>query len=298
CGVAAAGARSAGDLARARELLERGLALIAGPGTADPVVEGYLGNLLAEVCLFEGRLDEAEAIVHRIRALRPPVPDARIASALLPLIALYRGDADGAEARARELLARAERDDLEVLRPWAVYVTGEVLLDRDPARAAGHLREALAAARGNGDRYLVGVALTTAASLHTRHGDPGEAVPLFEEAVRHWHELGNWTHQWTTLRNVADLLLHLGRAEAAAVLHGAFAAREATVPSFGADAERVRAATGTLRAALGEEGFGELGDRGGRLADGEVVAAALGFLADARPGPAVVDLREPARHRT
>ena len=75
-GVAAAGARFAGNLDRGRNLASAGLAIVA-----DPATEGYLCYLLAEVALFSGQLEEAQALSHHVLALQPAVPVA-------PLIAL------------------------------------------------------------------------------------------------------------------------------------------------------------------------------------------------------------------
>ncbi|NAZ84781.1 hypothetical protein GTR00_01360 [Kineococcus sp. T90] len=278
-GVAGSGARFAGDLVRARALAEAGLAVVDDAG-----VEAQLHHLLSEVALFEGRLDDAEEAVRHVQALHPAVPEARIVAVLLPLTALYRGEQERAELCARELLADCERFGEPALLAWATYVAGEVLLDADPDRAARYLRTAIDASRVHEDRYLTGVALTSAASLHSRHGDPAEAVHLFREVVEHWSRLGDWTHQWTALRNVVDLLLRLDRPGDAALVHGALTARQATAPTYGADAERMRRAGQVLTARLGPGRLAELHARGGRLGDAEVVATVAGFLTGAGSG--------------
>ena len=79
-GVAAAGARFAGDLDRGRALAEEGLAV-----AEDPAAEGYLRYLLSEISLFQGRIDEAGSLIAQVAALRPAVPVARMAELIGPL---------------------------------------------------------------------------------------------------------------------------------------------------------------------------------------------------------------------
>jgi hypothetical protein len=167
------------------------------------------------------------------------MPLARMVELIRPLPAAYRGDVETAVRAAEELQAAARRRRDDVLMGWTTYVLGEVLLDVEPERAMSLFRDARDEALRLGDRYLAGVSLVAAAALHSRHGDPATAVPLFRDVVEHWRDVGDWVHQWTTLRNVVDLLVRLGRNEEAAVLHGALTARADVAPVFGGDAERM-----------------------------------------------------------
>jgi hypothetical protein len=279
-GVAAAGARFAGDLDRGRALAEAGLAVVQ-----DPATEGYLRYLLTEISLFQGRIEEAGGLIAQVTALRPTVPVAGMAALIGPLLCIHRGDVAAAVDRARAQVRRAERDGEEVTSAWATYMYGETLIDVDPTHATDLLLEALAAGRRTGDRYLTGVALTSAASVRTRHGDPRDAVPLFRDVLEHWRQLGDWTHQWTAMRNVVDLLVRTGRYREAAALHGALAARAGAVPTFGADAARMEQALGVLETRLGRDKVADLRLSGGRLGDDEVVARAMSFLT----GPGTAD---------
>ena len=189
--------------------------------------------------------------------------------------------------RARAQVLQAERHGEEVTSAWSTYIYGETLIDVDPAHATELLLDALAAGRRTGDRYLTGVALTSAASVRTRHGDPRDAVPLFCDVLEHWRQLGDWTHQWTVLRNLVDLLVRTGRHREAAVLHGALTARAGAVPTFGADAVRMEQALDVLETRLGRDTVATLRSRGGRLRDDEVVATAMSFLTG--PGPSEDD---------
>jgi hypothetical protein len=52
-------------------------------------------------------------------------------------------------------------------------------------------------------------------------GRAAEALVGYREVVDYFARTGNWTHQWTTLRNLADLLRRLGDEHTAAQLDAA-----------------------------------------------------------------------------
>jgi hypothetical protein len=240
----------------------------------------YLRVVLGEVALFEGRLADVERLHAEVVALGSAGElgvAGWLAELVTPLVTAYRGDADGASRQAAELEEWAVRLGSGPLRAWVLYTRGEVLLDTDPDASLELFDAALALAREQGDRYVAGVALVSIASLRGRHGDPRVAVPLFREVVDHWASVGDWTHQWTTLRSVVDLLLRFERHEDAAVLVGALRSRTRAAPVFGADAERLAAAEERLINELGEDAVAGLRGRGARLTDDGVVA----FVGDA-----------------
>ena len=281
-GVAAAGARFAGDLHRARQLLESGLGL-----AESPAVEAYLSYVQAEVALFEGRLSEVDTLVTKISQQPRPRGLAQMMELISPLATAYRGDIGAAVERAETLYANAQTGDRRVLLGWTTYVLAEVLIDVDPVRSQKLLLDALAEGRRTGDRYLTGVASVAAAAGNSRYGDPASAASLFLDVIQHWSELGDWLHQWTTLRNVVNLLVRLGRDQEAATLHGALTARANLPPLFGDDAQRMAEARVLLEGRLGREDFAELSRRGERLSDTDVVTLARTILSDrsaAAPG--------------
>jgi hypothetical protein len=96
--------------------------------------------------------------------------------------------------------------------------------------------------------------------------------------IEHWHQAGNWTQQWTTLRNVIDLLVRLHRDHYAAVLHGAVTSRTNAAPVFGADAERLERARLVLTERLGQDAFASTTALGAALHDEEVVTRACAAL--------------------
>ena len=275
--VAAAGARFTGDLQHATDLAERGLQL-----AGDPTSTAYLHVVLGEVALFEGRLDDAEQRRAEVTAL---AGTSNLGAVLLlselvePLVAAYRGDEEGASRVAEGIEERAAKLGAGPIEAWARYLRAEALLDSDPELAADLLDGAMELAQAQGDRYANGVAMVSAASVRGRHGDPHLAVPLFRDVIDHWSSVGDWTHQWTSLRGVVDVLLRLGRHEDAAVLRGGLVDRALAAPIYGPDAERMAAAETLLLDRLGDELFTELSQRGARMADDALVSFARTALA-------------------
>jgi len=125
------------------------------------------------------------------------------------LAAVYSGDVD----LARRSLAEADTWAAAVGSPSEAalcrYNWGE-LLGPDPT-AVRQYEEAISLASAVGATFVtsisrVGLAATLAANHHHRR-----AIDEFEVVIRYWRTTGNQIQQWTTLRNVADLLDALGR---------------------------------------------------------------------------------------
>lgn len=197
---------------------------------------------------------------------------------------------------AAHLLGRNKRLATAIANPtmlaWAEYALGEALLDHEPDRARQALDRALVAARTAGNRFVLGVTLVSAASLHARHRGPHQALRLFDEAVDYWSQAGNWTQQWITLRNVIDLLVRLGAHEPAGVLYGALTASGTAAPPFGADADRLAAHGAALGTILGADRFAAALARGRALGDTEVVPFTRAALAHLLPSDPAQPPRE------
>ena len=298
--VAAGGARFRGDFERARTLADEGLALLPDPRDA---LRRYPLYLKTETELFLGNSEAGLATAAELERLAATIDDdplhTMLASMNGALIASYSGDSATGIARADALRARAAAAGHPVAIAWALYAQGEVRLDVEPQRAAELLEEALQRARELDDRYLYGVALVSAASLRVRHGDPVQALPLFRDVVDHWLRAGIWPQQWTTLRNVVDLLVRVGADEPAALLLGGLSERSSAPPVFGPDAERLERCRDVLRARLGPQRFSAALSAGMVLSDDEVVTAARSALEEAarqplRPTPQPQAADEPA----
>ncbi|WP_040532639.1 BTAD domain-containing putative transcriptional regulator, partial [Gordonia rhizosphera] len=221
--VAAGGARFDGDLSAAERYARTGLA-----SQPAPAVEAYLLMMLEEVALFQGDADTALLRAHAVQdtAVAAQMAGvAHMAAATTVLIRVYQGQASGDGGCsgdhctvAIELAATCDSSGEDVVAAWCRYVAGECILDSDPVRAATLLDSSIAEAKRNGDRYLLGVAMVSRASIEARHGSPEMAAELFVDVVGHWRDAGNWTHQWVSLRTVVDILARLDRFEPAALL--------------------------------------------------------------------------------
>jgi hypothetical protein len=277
--IAAAGARTRGDFARAGELAERALA----SGRPDDPGLRYPLMVQSGLALFHGRLDEADRLADRAAQLARAAADPGwVVHAVVnrSVAAAYGGDLP----RARELAAEAEAEARPTRNPtalgWASYAAAEAVSAEDPDRATELLTRSRAHAAAGRDRYLAGVALVALAALHGRHGDPAAALQLSADVIDHWHRAGNWTQQWTTLRNVVELLVRLGADDHAVVLDAAVESRATAAPAFGKAAERQQRARLALRARLGAAAVRDAADRAGALLDDEVVALARATIAE------------------
>jgi ATP/maltotriose-dependent transcriptional regulator MalT len=278
--VAAACARFVDELDYAEELVARGLALPA----SDPVTTAHLLYVRSEVALFRGQVDEAgwhlEQFTAAARAAEHPGL-VLLAELMEVLRVAYVGDVERAVALSRALEAPAA-----VLGPhdpvaaWATYVRGEVLVDEDPARAEVLLDQALERAQSIGDRYLTGVTYVSAASTRARHGDPRRAAELYVEVIEHWFAAGDWTHQWTTLRNIVDLLVRFEAYPAAMVVVSALDSRQTTAAGFGAELERLDAARDALPTHLGPDDRAALSRQGAAMSDEDLLGFVVTSLRD------------------
>ena len=162
-------------------------------------------------------------------------------------------------------------------RAWLRYGEGEVVLDRDPARALAALDEAVALGDSVGNRYVSGVARVSATSLAARAGHVDTALRSFLEVIEHWRGQGDQPHQLTTLRNLVVLLQRLDLPVEAAELLGAVEGGD-VAPTFGEEAARLQAARTwvTERLAPGEVER-RLAVGAARTVDDAAVAA-LGWL--------------------
>ena len=97
--------------------------------------------------------------------------------------------------------------------------------DRQPGRrrttAQDHYRHALHLSRISGATFIHNVAAVGLVSVQAAAGEVPTALNGYRELIDHWERTGGWIQQWTTLRNLADLLDLLEDRSAAAFLRGA-----------------------------------------------------------------------------
>ncbi|MEV4508152.1 BTAD domain-containing putative transcriptional regulator [Dactylosporangium sp. NPDC049525] len=211
-GTAAEAAYHRGDHRRTERLAGAGLKL-----ATDDTARWFCHTPLAVAALARGAY--AAAIEHALAAADARASRSHEAFAIAALAAAYAGDLD----RARALHGRDAAGAVSpTMLAWNAYVAGEI--DNAAGRGAaaeGHYTRAIDLARTSGATFLVGVATVGLLTVRARAGRVNEALEGYREVVGYFARTGNWTHQWATLRNLADLLDRLGDHEPAALLHAA-----------------------------------------------------------------------------
>jgi ATP/maltotriose-dependent transcriptional regulator MalT len=145
-----------------------------------------------------------------------PLPDVagpEIASASLS--AAYHGDFDQARVLIGRARAAAEAAGVPVHLCWADYCSGEIEATEGTGLHAPYLDAAIREARRLGCVFILGVAMVTRASHRARDGEIAAAAENYTELIDIWLRSGSWAQMWTTLRNVAELLV--GRDDETAV---------------------------------------------------------------------------------
>jgi predicted ATPase/DNA-binding winged helix-turn-helix (wHTH) protein len=180
--------------------------LLAAAPTGWPLAQAL--TTAANVSLFERR--PGDALRYWLRRREIPecpelVPDS---TALAALAAGYLGDFPQARRLAAQARSEADAEGSPTALARAAYVTGEIEHCAGSGEAEPWLRQAMerAAASGTSAHFYRGVAGVTLASNRAAAGDVAGAARLYRELVDRWLRTGTWTQQWTTLRNVAELL--------------------------------------------------------------------------------------------
>jgi tetratricopeptide (TPR) repeat protein len=210
-GVAAEAAYHHGDYARAERLARAGLDRT--PGAAD---SWYCLSPLSVVALARG--EHAAAIEHSLAAAAVAVQP-RENLYVAALAALYSGE----QGRARALHEQGPSGLVSpTLLSFAAYVAGEIdSLTGHSAEAEQHYQRAIELARDSGATFLIGIATVGLLALRAEAGRVHDTLDGYREVVEYFARTGNWTHQWTTLRNLAALLRQLGDEEPAALIAAA-----------------------------------------------------------------------------
>ena len=274
CGAVAEGLTARGELRCADALAERILARASDPDDCDRMPGLRVAGMVA---LYEGRTDDGFRYHQEmLRLARLHHAEYETGTALLGLAqsCTYGGDALAGLTFAEEQYRVAQQLGNPSMLALALYDQAEPLSLTEPEAARDHYERAIRLARAAGSSFIEGIALVGLASLLGRSGRPSTALPQFLAIIARWHDMGVWHHQWTTLRNLVQLLLRIGCSEDAAVLIHAIEAGKTAAAAFGTDAERMAAATGTLQRALGECTWSSAVAQGAALSDDGAVAFA------------------------
>jgi predicted ATPase len=256
-----------------REYAERALSLAPDPDDARRAEAMFSISI---VSVLEGKADEGlAAIDEALRLTRlgdDPALEDNVALVRAMFIS-YTGDLERAQAYLDE--AKPLKTSATPMRALERYVTGEVLLDADPPMAIAALEEAVELSRLMGHEFLLNVARLSEVSLRGRHFDVHEALAAYPEMIESWRRAGNWTQQWTTLRNLLEHFARIERDEAAVVLYFAAASAPTAGPLVWAQGERLGNLISELEARKGAEAFLAARKRGTNMTGEQAVAFAL-----------------------
>jgi tetratricopeptide (TPR) repeat protein len=231
--------------------------------------------------LYEGRLDDGfrcHEEMLRIARLHDDPYETGMALLGMAQARVYAGDVEAGSALAEEQYGIALQLGNPSMLALALYDRAEALSASEPEQARVHYQRAIGFAVSGGSGFVEGIARVGLASLLGRSGRPESALPLFRATVDRWHDMGIWQHQWTTLRNLVQLLVRTGCHADAAVLLGAIATATTAAPAFGSDADRMAEAGRTLAEVLGGPAWTAALRRGEAMAAEDAVAFAQGAV--------------------
>lgn len=270
---AAVAAWMRGDLDEADRLARRGTQLGAGP---DDPAGTYAYEALGDVATFQGRLTDAERAFReqgRLAQRSGDIDSMVMGLSSVAFTLVYRG-VDEAVTTADRAAVLAEQASAPA-RAFARYVQSECLAETDPSRALELVDEAVEIARSAGATFIEGVARVTAASLRARHGEVQQTLPDFADLLRHWRRTGNWTQQWTTLRNLAEALIRLEADRPAVTILAAAATSDTATRPYGPEAARLEEARTIARQRLGGDIYDVTWKQGTDMSGAQVVESAL-----------------------
>jgi predicted ATPase/class 3 adenylate cyclase len=136
---------------------------------------------------------------------------------VLPVV----GRVDEALALAEEAVAAARAHGNPFWIAGSLNAFGRAFAYADPTRALDALREALVVTRDHRLVQWEAIVSIDAAGVEAVHGDPGEALILFETAIDSLHRAGDVGNTALALAGLAVLFDRLERPEIAATLYGA-----------------------------------------------------------------------------
>lgn len=248
-GAAAVGMTNRGRLQGASRLAHRALAAADASGDTTAALRA-----LSLVALYEGDTEACHGFGSELEKQAEAMDDsfAVVDSRIIRAAVEVFSGAGHALDRARGALADAERLANPSLLALANEIVGEALQERAPEEALARFDRALEYADLASCRLVAGLALLASSSTLTRLGRVPQAARYCRLAVVHWRRAGNTTHQWTTLRNAAELLAAADRPrEADLILRAAVSG--GAPEAYGLQAQRLAELRSGLDRVLGED---------------------------------------------
>jgi predicted ATPase/DNA-binding SARP family transcriptional activator len=275
--TAAVGAWRQGHLEVAIDLATQGVQL---GGEHAPATRWAL-DALGDAHIIAGHYDEA------LKAYRAAIPLAEAAADVVTLTndlggfvlaSSYQGYPAEANEHADATLRRMASVENPSALGWAHFFAGEARLDSRPSEALPSLRRAVAEAERAGNRFLLGIALSSVVSLEARTDGSAATLRRFAPLITHWQQIGAWSQLWITVRSLIQTLHRAGHPEEAAVLAGALVASPTASPVVGADAARLAQLVDKLIDHFGKSAFEALHAHGASMGDDAALAYTFAVL--------------------
>jgi predicted ATPase/DNA-binding SARP family transcriptional activator len=270
-------ATSRGDLATAESLARRVLDMRGVP--IDAALHAHHASAL--VALYSGALPEAVEAARRQLRLAESVGDpfnGQFACMLSGLSELYGGASDRAMQWADRSQELARRSGSPTSAAWADYFLAEVLAKSDPVRSASLLRSAIRAGDSVNNELVTGVARLSITTLPFQVGHEKGVLEAYRQIIHSWRSRNHWTHQWTTLQNLAPVLARCGADADATILLGALTTDERLPHLFGDTAEKLAVLREDLVGRIGEDRLEALRSSGAAQSPPETLQQALAAI--------------------
>ena len=267
--LVAGAAANAAQLDVARAEGERVLA-----STDEPHLCGIAHEILSDVAIYSGRLDDCAGHVTALMRLGADLGDAHmvaIATVNDSLMHTFAGDPD---AGVRRLAVDAAAMS-PTSRAWLAYARGEALAALgDSAGAVAAFGEATRRAGAVRNPFVVSVAQSSLATVHARTGSVRAAYEVYSACLRGYLRHGNVVHAVTTVRNLVSLLHADGDLRGAAVL-GVATTNDELRPTYGSESQHLDAVLGEVASTVPPDRYASWVAEGGSLdLDGVVLRAA------------------------
>jgi hypothetical protein len=248
----------------------------------DPVWTSYREGLAH---LFAGRLDRYMQICANLAAQAGPAHLLGQCGLLLALA--LAGRAEEARAIAEDTLTAARAHANPFCVATALWGSGRAFAPADPARALRFLRDGLAYAQDHRLPLFEAAIAIQVATLEALHGDPTQALGLFDASLDSFQRAGNVTLLGTTLAFAAECFDRFDRPDVAATLYGV-----GTNQAMGLYAVfDLPAVVDHLRAALGDAVFDQCAATGAAMDLADAVGYARHHIELARRQAANPDPR-------
>ena len=223
--------RTGGDLAASSHLAERALEVLdsGDPGDRVIVLDALSGARRVRGPARRGRRHRGRGRPASARVARndAALPSRDTVGASRLCLRLRRAP------RRRPCLQRQRpRRALHLGRSWHHYAAGEIeKAAGNWAEAQRHYEECIRLSEQSGATFLHGVAAVGLVTAQASAGELDKALVGYAELIGRFERTGAWVQQWTTLRNLADLLDRLHDQKTATALRAAAeAAADASAP--------------------------------------------------------------------